>query len=340
LIEQVLAEGKADIVSIARGSIADAELVNKAYEGMADEIIPCIKCFHCLDYAKAPEFGCSVNPTVGREFRLPFLIPPLGEKKKVIIIGGGPAGMEAAIVAKRRGHDVKIIEKSQRLGGKLVFSETTDFKYDLEKFRQYLIHMVDKLGIEVKTNTEATAEMVKAEKADVVLVAVGADPIIPLLQGVKNKNVMLAERAHADINSVGEKVVVIGGGQVGCEVALHLASNGKKVSLVEMAEYLASDAMFLPREALIDRLVKNVQCYTSTSCICINEDSLICKNAAGNEFIMEADTVVLAVGMIPRLDIAELFRETAHIVRWIGDCVEPRNVRAAIRDAFDAASQL
>ncbi|MBP2644005.1 MAG: NADH:flavin oxidoreductase, Old Yellow Enzyme family [Firmicutes bacterium] len=340
LIEQVLAEGKADIVSMARGTIADPDLVNKAYEGKEDEIIPCIKCFHCLNYSRASEFGCSVNPAVGRELRLPFLIPPVGEKKKVIIIGGGPAGMEAAIVAKRRGHAVKIIEKSQRLGGKLVFSEHTDFKYDLEKFMKYLIHMVDKLGIEVKTNTEATPEMIEAENADVVLVAIGADAIIPLIPGVENKNVMTAEFAHANIHKVGKKVAVIGGGQVGCEIALHLAMSGKNVSLVEMGGLLAHDAMFLPREALIDRLKKNVQCYKHTRCVSIHDNRIICKKANGNELIIEADTVVLAVGMAARSDNAELFRGTAHTVCSIGDCVEPKNVRTALRTAFDAASQL
>ncbi|MBP2650092.1 MAG: NADH:flavin oxidoreductase, Old Yellow Enzyme family [Firmicutes bacterium] len=340
LIEKVLAEGKADIVAMARGTISDPELVNKVYEDKADEIIPCIKCFHCLNYSQASEFGCSVNPTVGREFRLPFLIPSVGEKKKVIIIGGGPAGMKAAIVAKRRGHDVKIIEKSQRLGGKLVFSEHTDFKYDLEKFMNYLIHMVDKLGIEVKTNTEATPEMVKAENADAVLVAIGADAIIPSIPGVENENVMTAEYAHANIQSVGKKVAIIGGGQVGCEIALHLAMNGKDVSLVEMGGALAQDAMFLPREALIDRLKKNVQYYTHTRCVSIHDNSISCKKANGNELIIEADTVVLAAGMVARSDISELFRETAHTVYPIGDCVQANNVRTALRTAFDAASQI
>ncbi|NTV88798.1 MAG: FAD-dependent oxidoreductase [Clostridiales bacterium] len=340
LIEKTLAEGKADIVSMARGTIADAELVNKAREGRQDEVIPCIKCFHCLDYSKASEFNCSVNPTVGREYTLPMLVPPVGEKKKVVVVGGGPAGMEAAITARRRGHQVVIFEKASRLGGKLVFSESIDFKYDLEKFMNYQIHMVEKLGIEVRLNTEATPEMIMAEKADAVLAALGADPIVPPIPGVHGSNVMTAIEAHDQVEKVGKTVAVIGGGQVGCELALHLATEGRKVSLVEMTRTLAADAMYLPRETLIDRLRQNVSCYLNATCTAIDEKGILVKTRSGSEGFIEAETVIIATGMAAKPDEAEKFRNTAEFFMSIGDCVSAGNVRTSLRMAFDAASRI
>ena len=243
-IEAALAAGKADIVAMARGTIADAALVNKSRKGKEDEIIPCIKCFHCLDYRRAATFGCSVNPTVGREARLPVLVPPKEETKKVVIIGGGPAGMEAAVTAKQRGHEVILLEKNSVLGGKLNFSRQVPFKRDLCKFMDYLIHMVEKTGVDVRLNTEATVELVESLEPDVVIAAVGAKALVPPIPGVDGANVITAEEAYRKVKAgedIGQKIAVLGGGDVGCETAVYLAQEaGKTVSLVEMTDTLAA----------------------------------------------------------------------------------------------------
>jgi 2,4-dienoyl-CoA reductase-like NADH-dependent reductase (Old Yellow Enzyme family)/thioredoxin reductase len=340
LIEQTLAEGKADIVSIARGTIADPQAPNKAFYGQEDEIIPCIKCFHCLDYGRADRFGCSVNPTVGRELELKLLPPVTTGSKKVVIVGGGPSGMAAAIRATQLGHRVTLFEKADVLGGKLVFSQYADFKYDLHKFLNYQIHMVEKLGIDVRLGVEATPELIAAEQADVVFAAVGADAIVPAIPGVDLPNVLTAEECYGHPERLGQRVVVVGGGEVGCETALYLADLGKDVSVLEMQRYLAPEAMSLPREALLDHLEEACDCYVGCRCTGITAEGVTFRNPYGADQRLLADTVVLSAGMRPRTAQAEQFRRCAPVFRPIGDCVTAKNVRTATRTAFDAASSI
>jgi 2,4-dienoyl-CoA reductase-like NADH-dependent reductase (Old Yellow Enzyme family)/NADPH-dependent 2,4-dienoyl-CoA reductase/sulfur reductase-like enzyme len=344
LIEEILTSGKADLVAMARGTICDAHLVEKARHGKADEIIPCIKCFHCLDYARNTAFACSANPTVGREYCLKDMIPPMGESKKVLVIGGGPAGMQAAITAKQRGHNVILLEKDDHLGGKLVFSRQVSFKHDLCRFMEYQIYMMEKLGVDVRLNTEATRSLVASMSPDAVIAAMGATAAVPPIQGVDRSNVVTAEVCYqkAELGEeLGENIVVLGGGLVGCETALYLAMTlGKKVTVVEMLDTLASEEFWLPQWAMMEKMDEFVTYHTNSRCTGITDVGLTFMDSDGEEHVLSADTVVLAAGMRPRNAEAEAFRPIAFDFAAVGDCVKAQNVRTATRSAFDAAVQI
>ncbi len=344
LIEETIASGKADLVAMARGTIADADCVNKARDGKEDEIIPCLKCFFCLSYDMEMEFGCAANPKVGREYILDQFIPASTTPKRVGIIGGGPAGMAGAIYAAKRGHDVTIYEKADELGGKLVFAHHCSFKYALNDTMNYQKHMVEKLGVKVKLGVEATPEMIAAENYDVVFAAVGSDPVIIPIPGHDSKRVTTAEPCFGNVEKLGERVVVIGGGEVGCETALYLAENGKKVSVIEMLPELAMASAYAPQLAIMDRVPKACDVYTSCACSQIVDDENGCKvgykDSEGVEHFIECDNVVFSAGMRSRTALAESFRDCAPIFFKIGDCYQAKNVRVCNRTAFDAAMQI
>lgn len=341
LIEEVLQDGKADIVAMARGTIADGDCVRKALFGQEEGIIPCIKCFDCLAYDTQREFGCSVNPKVGREYILDQLIPAYTAPKKVAVIGGGPAGMAGAYYAAQRGHDVTIYEKAGRLGGKIVFSENVSFKHDLHKFLSYQVHRVENSGVKVILNMEATPEMIAAEKPDVVFAAVGSDPFILPIEGGKGINVITAEACFGNLHKLGQKLVVVGGGEVGCETALYLALDGHKdVTVLEMRSELAPDANYAPYLALNDRVPKACRVILNATCCAITENKVWYIGADRKKYEIPADHVIFSAGMRPRINLAESFRPVAPVFFRLGDCLAAKNVHTCTRSAFDAAMQI
>jgi NADPH-dependent 2,4-dienoyl-CoA reductase/sulfur reductase-like enzyme len=337
--EKIIADGRADIVSVARGFIADTELVNKAYEGRNDDVTPCIKCMRCHDSTVfGHKYLCAVNPAIGMEHALFSMITPPCTKKKVAVIGGGPAGMKAALTAAERGHDVTLYEKSGSLGGALKFADHVSFKYPLKKFKDFLVHQVEKSAIRVKLNTEGTPDMLKNERYDEIIVAVGAEPVIPAITGIKGKNVVLATDIFGNEKELGNKIVVIGGGQVGCETALQLAREGKNVTIIEQLPELAPDASITHRTEILLELnrERRLTYFTSATCTKVSDRS-ITYMVESDATEMEADSIIIAVGMKTRFSEAETFIGAAGKFTVIGDCVRAGTVENAIKDAFYAA---
>ncbi|WP_320127612.1 FAD-dependent oxidoreductase [uncultured Sphaerochaeta sp.] len=338
--EKILADGKADVVAIARGMIADPKLVEKAYTGNNEDVRPCVKCMKCHDSAcYGLRFSCTVNPEIGLEHLLGRLGQPVESKKKVCIIGGGPAGMEAALIASKRGHEVLLFEKSDSLGGTLKFAEKVNFKYDLAHFKNYLVHQVEKSKITVHLNTEATPALLEKENADILLAAIGAEPIQPRLPGMKGKNVHMALPIYGHEAELGNSIVVIGGGQVGCETALHLAMLGKQVTVIEMQNSLAPDASMTHRTELLLKMdrTEGLQYLTSCHCTSLDEEGVNYLDGEGKNLKAKGTDIIVSVGMRSHDTEAAQFSHVAKRYISIGDCAKVGTVETAMYSAYSAA---
>lgn len=346
LMEQVLAEGKADIIAVGRSIIADAQMPGKLRGGRADDVTPCIRCNHCISESFVPYVKyssrltrCSVNPVAGREYTekdvCPALIP-----KKVLVIGGGPAGMEAAITLADRGHRVILAEKSGRLGGAIRFAGHVSFKSKLDQLVQVLIRRVERRKITVMLNTGMTPELARSLRPDAIVCAIGADPIVPPVPGVDLEIAVSAVGMHEHMEEIGQNVVILGGGLVGCEESILLGELGKKVTVLEMKPELCRDAPFLHHEAVLLEMERlGITARTGMRCTGILPDG-VTADQDGKEIKLPADTVIIAAGLAPKLDEAESFRSCAPEFWKIGDCRQARNVRLAIHEGYDAGSYI
>jgi 2,4-dienoyl-CoA reductase-like NADH-dependent reductase (Old Yellow Enzyme family)/thioredoxin reductase len=333
LCERILEEGKADFIALARPLLTDAEWTNKVRDGRLEDIRPCI---YCNDGCQGRQFrelrvSCDLNYEQGRE--RDAKIKPTEKVKKVIVIGGGPGGMEVAMTAKLRGHDVTLYEKSGVLGGQLIAASAPPFKSDYKALLNYYIGQMKKLGIDVKLNEEATISTVKKLNPDVVIVATGAIPLIPDILGINSKNVVLANDVILGLKKVGTNVIVIGGSYVGCETAWLLAQQGKKVTLLTRMEKIAPE-MNIPNRALLqwrfDEL--GITVLTRTHPIEITEHGVTAVTESGKKLDLEADNVVVARGSVSVKDLGEELQGKVKEVYMIGDCVEPRTLREAIHE--------
>ena len=346
LMEQVLAEGKADIIAVGRSIIADAQMPGKLRGGRADDVTPCIRCNHCISESFVPYVKyssrltrCSVNPVAGREYTekdvCPALIP-----KKVLVIGGGPAGMEAAITLADRGHQVILAEKSGRRGGAIRFAGHVSFKSKLDQLMQVLIRRVERRKITVMLNTGMTPELARSLRPDAIVCAIGADPIVPPVPGVDLEIAVSAVGMHEHMEEIGQNVVILGGGLVGCEESILLGELGKKVTVLEMKPELCRDAPFLHHEAVLLEMERlGITARTGMRCTGILPDGVTAEQD-GKEIKLPADTVIIAAGLAPKLDEAESFRSCAPEFWKIGDCRQARNVRLAIHEGYDAGSYI
>jgi 2,4-dienoyl-CoA reductase-like NADH-dependent reductase (Old Yellow Enzyme family)/thioredoxin reductase len=341
LAEEVLRDGKADLIALGRPLLADPDLPNKALEGRLRDIRPCTYCNESCagNMSHIWRISCAVNPAVGNERA--YEIKPARKSRHVLVIGGGPAGMEAARVARLRGHDVTLCDKASSLGGQLLPASVPEFKQPIKRLVEYYEAQLDKPGIKVQLGREATPETVAKAKPDVVILATGASPLVPDIPGVNSSGVATASEILMGTREAGDRVAVIGGGMVGSELAWFLAEKGKRVTIVEMALSVAEDVNMFSRFYLLDRLQGlGVQIETNTRVEEITDDGVVAIDISGNKRLIEADTVVLAVGFRAVKELEAKLRDQGVEVHSIGDCVEPGKITEAIHSAARVARQI
>jgi 2,4-dienoyl-CoA reductase-like NADH-dependent reductase (Old Yellow Enzyme family)/thioredoxin reductase len=336
-MEEIIASGKADVVEMARALLADPFLPRKVMLGHDDEIVRCIRCFTCLaERVHTQTRICSINPIIGREYESRFALPA-SEPKKVLVAGGGPGGMKTAITAAQRGHKVILCEKSVELGGTLKCVRAISFKKDLYGLIKSLEAQMRKAGVEIRLNTEVTQELVEREAPDVLVLAVGAAPIVPPIPGIDSPKVVLANNLSDEGIAVGEKVVILGGGLVGCESAVHLAQEGKDVTVVEMMKDVAVDVNVRQRPILLDMFAKlQVKVETGMKGVKITDEGLVCTDETGKENLFEADTVVCSVGQHALREVVNDLLDAAPEVLQVGDCIKPQKVTEALYRGYHA----
>ena len=346
IAEEMIAMGQCDLVAMGRPLTADPEFPNKVMEGRADDISQCIRCYKCfpgeiegLDLAELPKmFGCSVNPSAFcYDQELLKRVPD--RSKKVLVVGGGVAGMTAAVTAWDRGHKVTLVEAKDKLGGLLFFTDTDYYKEDMKKFKNLLIRRVESRDIKVLLNKSYTPEDIASSDADEIILAIGSTPLIPPINGIENA--MQALELFPDHSKAGKKVVMVGGGLVGCEVGIDLARAGKEVTIVEMGPKLAPESYPMHRIGLMNEMEGLVTAYTDLKCTEIRKDGITCVDLDGNEVVLEGDTIVHALGMRARSkDVEELQAAAKVPVTVIGDCVRAAKVYEAGLQGWTAAMKL
>lgn len=341
---RLLNTGQVDIIGMARPLIADPYFPTKLRDGREKDIRRCIRCNECI--GRILDFGhirCSVNPDCGSEDpeRNRYELTRAEKPKKVLVAGGGPAGLEFAQIAALRRHKVFLYEKSKSLGGLLNISCIPSFKQDIALYRDYMINQAKKLGVKIQLGKEVTPRVVRTVRPDVLVVAVGAQPIIPKLPGIDGKNVCTAVEALKGDVKLGEKIVVVGAGLVGCETAMHLTEKGKSVTLVEMLEQIAYDVDMVTRACLTDLLrLKKIETRTGEKLEEVTTSAAVVADRAGRRAQIAADNVVLAVGFEPNTDLVDSLRGLVRETHVVGDALEARKIFHAVHEGFHAARQI
>ncbi len=348
MCEEAIANGKIDFVILGRQMLADPEFARKCMNGEEDRIRRCLRCYKC--FPGSPEEGyddlpfsseelalyvghCTINPLAHLPFD-PDALPDPKKSANVLVIGGGVAGLQTAITAADRSHKVTIAEKSDKLGGLLYFTDVDIDKPDLRNFKNMLIREVERRDITVKLNTDVTPEYIKDTAPDAVILATGSTPSCPPVKGIENAHQAMA--IYDQTIDCGKKVVMIGGGLVGCEAGLYLQKTGHEVTVVEMFDRVANESFGMYREALVWEMEKTgMKSMPKTKCLEIKPDSVTVENADGVQ-TLEADTVLYALGMrtVDSSALEAAAKEIGAEVFTVGDAIKPGKVDQATRSGY------
>lgn len=336
-MEEIIASGKADVVYMARALLADPFLPRKIMENRDDEIVKCLRCFTCMaERAATSTRRCTVNPLIGREIEGNEVRPAV-VKKKVLVAGGGPGGLYAAYTAARRGHQVILCEKEAELGGILKSEQALPFKHEMYELTGTYEKFARNAGVEIRLNTEVTAELAEKENADALIVAVGSTPLVPPILGLDGENVVIVNDYYKQKEKVTDKVVVFGGGLAGCECAIHLGMEGKEVHLVEMRNELAPDANVRHRPLLLKEIDKYVMVHTGCKGMEVTKEGIICETEEKEQILVPGTSVICALGQRSRTDIVDTLRDCAPYVAVIGDAGKVSTITNAVYEGYHAA---
>jgi 2,4-dienoyl-CoA reductase (NADPH2) len=340
--EDILQRKKADMIALGRALLADPMWPHKAMNNKAAEIRPCISC--CQGCVRNIEIGqpitCLINPLVGKENKIRLDRVPSDRIKKVLVIGGGPAGLMTAIIAGKRGHKVSIWEKENTLGGEMLLAMKPSRKREFGELIEYMTLRVKGLGIEVKLNTVANAKAVRQYNPDTVVVAIGSEIMMPKIEGIEGANVISAIKALEDEENVSDKIVIIGGGLVGLETAEYFSQKGKEITIVEMSEDVGSNMPLLIKVPLLITLQESdVAILTSALVRKIELLGVEIEHGGINKFI-ECKTVIIATGGKSNCNLEREIRAVSENVYSVGSSDVPGDMLAAIHGGFHLGAQL
>ena len=349
--EKILEEGKADLIAMARALVADPELPKKTAQGRVEDIIPCIRCNGCVEKEEMRyPHRCAVNFLTGREGD--YKITRAEKRKKVLVVGGGPAGMEAARVAALRGHEVMLHEKNKELSGLLFAASAPQFKQDIRRLIEYLPTQIRKLNVKTELGKEVTPDTVKSVKPDVLVVATGFWPTLANVPGETEGMVVTTIDAVLGKAKLGEKILMVGGGYIGCDIAVFLAEQGKKVTIVTNRGGLAEDIEYFSRKLLWQMIDKAaIEYRTEVRFDGVSEKGAVIIDKEFGKRTINVDTVIFDCRQCNwtsqciscrrhRKDVTKSFKGLAPEVCMVGDCVDPRNIEAAIKEGFLAGYEI
>lgn len=311
-MDKFIEEGKTDLICMARAFICDPEFGKKLYKGTGEDVIPCIRCDRCHGAV------CSVNPRVGLSHVWDDMFDAPEERKKVAVVGGGPAGMKAALTAAERGHDVTLFETKDHLGGQLIFADHMSFKIPLLRYKEYLIRQVGKAGVDVRLNTRATKELLNAGGYDAVIAACGSVPKKLDIPGSDNECVIVPMEVFGNEDRLGENIVVIGGSETGAETAAHLHQRGKNVTVITRQKRLCDD-FESHAERVFREVVGAVSVITQAQTTAIEGNTVVYTDKDGNEGRISADTIVMSAGVQANVDECMKFADCAPQFFVVGD---------------------
>jgi len=339
-MEKIIAEGKADVVELARELVCDPDMPLKARYGREDEVRKCMRCLTCFsNLLTHGQIVCALNPEIADEAEQKFA-RPAPQPKKVLVVGGGIAGMEAAITAAKRGHSVTLCEKGERLGGVLLCEDAVPFKKNLRAYIEQQAEAVRKAGVEIRLNTEVNRALAEKIGPDVIFLCAGHKPFVPPIPGVDGANVRLAPDAYMHPDALGESVVVLGAGLVGAELAIYLRRRGHKVTVLEMREKMTVGDNRLHGMALTAEFEKQqIPCLFNSKAVAITAEGVRYETAGGEQFAA-ADNVICALGLRPDRTLSEKLRLAAPEFYEVGDCRTPGTIYDATRVAHHIAMDI